>query len=121
MLLGAEARELGWGGVSAVARAAGVSRTTVTLAVADVEAPPELPEGRSRRAGGGRKRALEKDPALAAALDALVDPATRGDPESPLRWTCRSTRMLAAALTAAGHPVSERTVAALLAQDGFSL
>ena len=121
LLLGAEARELGWGGVSAVAQVAGVSRTTVTLAVADVESPPKLPEGRSRRAGGGRKSALHKDPALAAALDALVDPATRGDPESPLRWTCRSTRNLAAALTAAGHPVSERTVAALLAQDGFSL
>jgi len=121
LLLGAEARELGWGGVSAVAQVAGVSRTTVTLAVSDVESPPKLPEGRSRRAGGGRKSALHKDPALAAALDALVDPATRGDPESPLRWTCRSTRNLAAALTAAGHPVSERTVAALLAQDGFSL
>lgn len=98
-----------------------MSRTTVTLAVSDVESPPELPEGRSRRAGGGRKSALEKDPALAAALDALVDPATRGDPESPLRWTCKSTRMLAAALTAAGHPVSDRTVAALLAQSGYSL
>ena len=121
LLLGAEARELGWGGVTAVAQVAGVSRTTVTLAVSDVESPPKLQEGRSRRAGGGRKRALQKDPALAAALDALVDPATRGDPESPLRWTCRSTRNLAAALTAAGHPVSERTVAALLAQDGFSL
>ena len=121
LLLGAEARELGWGGVSAVARAAGVSRTTVTLAVSDVVSPPELPEGRSRRAGGGRKSALEKDPALAAALDALVDPTTRGDPESPLRWTCKSTRMLAAALTAAGHPVSDRTVAALLAQNGYSL
>ena len=121
LLLGAEARELGWGGVSAVARAASVSRTTVTLAVADVGSPPALPVGRSRRAGGGRKGALEKDPGLAAALDALVDPVTRGDPESPLRWTSRSTRTLAAALTAAGHPVSERTVAALLAQDGYSL
>src|SRR3990172_9397209 len=118
---GAGGGGLGCGGVSAVARAAGVSRTTVTLAVSDVESPPELPEGRSRRAGGGRKSALEKDPALAAALDALVDPTTRGDPKSPLRWTCKSTRMLAAALTAAGHPVSDRTVAALLAQNGYSL
>ena len=121
LLLGAEARELGWGGVSAVARAAGVSRTTVTLAVSDVGSPPQLAEGRSRRAGGGRKGVLEKDPGLAAALDALVDPTTRGDPESPLRWTCRSTRNLAAALTAAGHPVSDRTVAALLAKSGYSL
>jgi len=121
LLLGAEARELGWGGVSAVARAAGVSRTTVTLAVSDAVSPPELPPGRSRRAGGGRKTVLEEDPGLAAALDALVDPVTRGDPGSPLRWTCRSTRNLAAALTAAGHPVSDRTVAALLAQEGYSL
>ena len=71
LLLGAEARELGWGGVSAVAQVAGVSRTTVTLAVSDVESPPKLPEGRSRRAGGGRKRALHKDPALAAAIARL--------------------------------------------------
>jgi hypothetical protein len=121
LLLGAEARELGWGGVSAVAVAVGVSRSMVTSAVAELELPPELPEGRSRRAGGGRKSAVVNDPGLAAALDALVDPATRGDPESPLRWTCKSTRQLAAALSAAGHPVSDRTVAALLHQAGYSL
>ena len=121
LLLGAEARELGWGGVSTVAVAAGVSRSMVTNAVAELELPPELPEGRSRRAGGGRKRAEVNDPGLVAALDALVDPETRGDPESALRWTCKSTRQLATALTADGHPVSDRTVAALLHQAGYSL
>jgi hypothetical protein len=121
LLLAAEARELGWGGVSAVARAAGVSRSTVTLAVAETQVSGAVAQGRSRRAGGGRKSAAVRDPGLVAALDALVDPVTRGDPESPLRWTCKSTRQLAAALTAAGHPVSERTTAALLHQSGYSL
>ena len=120
-LLGVEARELGWGGVSAVARAAGVSRSTVTIAVAELDRSPLAGEGRSRRPGAGRKPATVKDPGLAAALDALVDPVTRGDPESPLRWTCKSTRQLAAALTGAGHPVSERTVAGLLHDAGYSL
>ena len=125
LLLGAEARELGWGGVSAVAVAAGVSRSMVTNAVAELDLPPELlpelPEGRSRRAGAGRKRAVVADPGLAGALDALVDPVTRGDPESPLRWTCKSTRQLASTLTAQGHRVSARTVAGLLHRAGYSL
>jgi transposase len=107
--------------VSAVAVAVGVSRSTVTNAVAELELPAELPEGRSRRAGGGRKNAVVNDPGLSAALNALVDPETRGDPESPLRWTCKSTRQLATALTADGHPVSDRTVAALLHRAGYSL
>jgi hypothetical protein len=121
LLLGAEARELGWGGVSAVARVAGVARSTVTLAVADLDRPSELPEGRSRRSGGGRKAVTQTDPEILGALDALVDPATRGDPESPLRWTCKSTRQIADTLTAAGHPVSDRTTAALLRTAGYSL
>ena len=90
LLLGAEARELGWGGIAAVARAAGVARSTVTIAVAELDAPPQVEPGRSRRAGGGRKAVVDNDPGLAQALDALVDPVTRGDPESPLRWTCKS-------------------------------
>jgi Rhodopirellula transposase. len=121
LLLGVEARELGWGGVSSVARVAGVARSTVTVAVAELEVPTGVPEGRSRRVGGGRKSAVEKDPGLVGALDALVDPGTRGDPESPLRWTCKSTRQLARTLTAAGHPVSDRTTASLLHQAGYSL
>ena len=105
----------------AVAVAAGVSRSTVTNALAELDLPSDLPEGRSRRAGGGRKAAAVKDPGLPAALETLVDPETRGDPESPLRWTCKSTRQLSRTLTAQGHPVSERTVAALLHQAGYSL
>ena len=121
LLLGVEARELGWGGVSSVARVAGVARSTVTVAVAELEVPTRVPEGRSRRVGGGRKSSVEKDPGLVGALDALVDPGNRGDPESPLRWTCKSTRQLARTLTAAGHPVSDRTTASLLHQAGYSL
>jgi hypothetical protein len=120
-LLGAEARELGWGGVSAVARVAGVARSTVTLAVAELDGPEVVDPGRSRRSGGGRKSATVADPGLAAALDALVDPATRGDPMSPLRWTAKSTLTLAEALTAAGHRVSDQTVAVLLREAGYSL
>jgi hypothetical protein len=121
LLLGAEARELGWGGVSAVARVAGVARSTVTVGLAELERPAQLAEGRSRRPGGGRKPATVSDPGLAAALDALVDPVTRGDPESPLRWTAKSTARLAETLTAAGHPVSADTVAVLLRRAGYSL
>lgn len=121
MLLGAEARELGWGGVSAVAAVSGVARSTVQRGRVEVDRPEELPPERSRHRGAGRKGLVAKDPDLLTALDALVDPGTRGDPESPLRWTAKSTRALAAALTAAGHPASERTTAALLHRLGYSL
>jgi hypothetical protein len=121
LLLGVEARELGRGGVSVLARAVGVSRSTVAKGAAEADAPAGLPAGRSRRPGGGRRRLAAADAGLVAALDALVEPATRGDPSSPLRWTCKSTRQLAAALTAAGHPVGERTVAGLLRVEGYSL
>ena len=86
----AEARALGYGGVSRVARATGLSRPTIHQGVADLDQPP-TPQ-HARRAGGGRPSVRDRDPALQAALDALVDPDTRGDPESPLRWTCKSTR-----------------------------
>ena len=120
-LLGVEARELGYGGVSAVADLAGVARSTVQRGREEVDQPEALAAERSRRPGAGRKSAVIKDPGLVAALEALVDPATRGDPESPLRWTSKSTRQLADALSAAGHPVGERTTAALLHQRGYSL
>ena len=121
LLLGVEARELGWGGVSAVAQVTAVARSTVQRGRDELEQPAELPPERSRRPGAGRKSAVAKDPDLVTALEALVDPATRGDPESPLRWTSKSTRHLAAALTASGHPVGERTAAALLHRQGYSL
>jgi len=120
-LLGAEARELGWGGVAAVAKVAGVARSTVSLGVAELDRPVVVEAGRSRRRGGGRKSSVVADPQLAAALDALVDPTTRGDPMSALRWTAKSTLTLAETLTAAGHPVSDQTVSVLLRAAGYSL
>lgn len=120
----AEARELGRGGVTAVARATGLSRTTITAGCRELALPAKQREQdamRVRRPGGGRRRLAETDPDLLAALETLVEPVTRGDPESPLRWTCKSTAKLAAELTRQRHPVSDRTVAALLIQAGYSL
>ena len=91
LVIGVEAREWGRGGISAVARAAGVSVPTVRKAVREVDAGP-VASGRVRAVGGGRKRLSDKDPRLVEALEAMVDPETRGDPESPLRWTTKSTR-----------------------------
>jgi Rhodopirellula transposase DDE domain len=120
--LGIEARALGRGGVSAVARATGASRTTVTAAVAELAGGGEdSAAGRVRRAGAGRPPVSERDPGVGAALERLVDPATRGDPESPLRWTSKSTRTLADELHAQGHLVAPRTVAKLLHESGYSL
>jgi hypothetical protein len=120
LVLGAEARVLGYGGIRLVARAAGVREATVSLGVDELEAGAE-PLGRARRPGGGRKRAAEADPGLVPALRALVEPDERGDPMSPLRWTVKSTRTLAAELTRQGHPVSADTAGKLLHQEGFSL
>src|SRR6266702_482224 len=120
LLMGAEARALGHGGIRLVARAAGVREATVSLGVDELDAGAE-PLGRARRPGGGRKRAAELDPGLRPALLALVEPEERGDPVSPLRWTAKSTRKLAAELTAQGHKVSADTVADLLRAEGFSL
>jgi Rhodopirellula transposase DDE domain len=120
LLMGAEARALGHGGIRLVARAADVREATVSLGVAELESGAE-PLGRARRAGGGRKRAAEADPGLVPALLALVQPDERGDPESPLRWTTKSTRNLAGELTRQGHPASAQTVDRLLHGQGFSL
>lgn len=106
-----------------VSRATGISRTTIHAGIAELTQPssPVIGEGRSRRSGGGRKRLTEKDPGLREALNRLVDPVTRGDPESPLRWTSKGTTKLAVELTKAGHPVGQRTVCDLLAMEGYSL
>ena len=120
LLMGAEARVLGHGGIRLVARAAGVREATVSLGVDELDSGAE-PLGRARRPGGGRKRAADLDPGLRPALLALVEPQERGDPMSPLRWTTRSTRTLAAELTRQGHKVSADTVGDLLHQEGFSL
>ncbi|MGX1887883.1 ISAzo13 family transposase [Streptomyces sp. NPDC055287] len=120
LLMAAEARALGHGGVRAVAQAAAVSETTVRKGVFELEAGEE-PLGRVRRPGGGRKRVADLDRGLRPALLALVEPDVRGDPMSPLRWTVKSTRTLAQELTRAGHRVSADTVAGLLREEGFSL
>jgi Rhodopirellula transposase DDE domain len=121
----AEAGTLGWGGVTAVSAATGLSRTTITAGLGELEHrranPQEAVTLRLRDAGGGRKALTETDPQLWRALDALVDPVTRGHPESPLRWTCKSTARLAEELGRQNHPVSDRTVATLLKQAGYSL
>jgi hypothetical protein len=103
LLAGAGARALGRGGGVRMARLSGLSRPTVYAGVRELDERPD-PGGRVRRRGGGPKRRTTADPGLLVALDALVDPDTRGDPDSPLRWTCKSTRELAEALTAQGHP-----------------
>ena len=120
LLMGAEARLLGHGGIKAVAEAAGVSTVTVSKGVAELQSG-QAPLGRTRRPGGGRKAQTVVDPGLLDALLGLVEPDERGDPESPLRWTTKSTRTLAAELTRSGHPVSAWTVANLLHGAGFSL
>ena len=120
----AEAMELGWGGISQVAYATGMSRTTILAGVRELKAQQAGEATLSpgiRRAGAGRKLLVETDPGLWDALDALVDPMTRGHPETPLRWTCKSTRRLAVELCRQGHPVSDRTVAWLLQAAGYSL
>jgi Rhodopirellula transposase DDE domain len=120
-----EAREYGYGGVTAVAAATGLARDTVVAGLRDLEYrechPDEPVAARLRQSGAGRKLLTESDPTLVAALEALVEPLTRGDPESPLRWTCKSTRRLAAELTHQGHQVGYRTVAWLLHEAGYSL
>jgi Rhodopirellula transposase DDE domain len=118
--LAAEARSLGYGGIAFVAAVTKVAKDTISDGVRELDrgAPAG---GRVRRAGAGRKRAEQVDPGLLAALDALVEPVTRGDPESPLRWTAKSLNTLAAELTAQGHPVSDDTVRRLLAEQGLSL
>lgn len=120
----AEARELGWGGVSLVARATGLSRPTITAGLRELDQPRAQRAAeavRVRRPGGGRRPATVTDPGLLAALESLLEPVTRGDPMSPLRWTCKSTRRLAEELTRQTHRVGPRTVAALLHQAGYSL
>ncbi len=123
---GAEASVLGHGGITLVAHATGLSRPTVSAGAAEVEAlraDPEsaLPPDCIRQPGAGRKPLTETDPTLLADLDRLVDPTTRGDPDSPLRWTCKSTAKLAEALRGLGHTISPRKVAQLLLEMGYSL
>ena len=118
---GAEALAIGRGGVAAVSRATGLARTTVARGVADVSAGETVERGRIRRPGAGRPPIEQRDPTLRADLEALIEPGSRGDPESPLRWTTRSVRNLAAELVRLGHRVSHQTVSEQLHELGYSL
>ncbi|MFZ0536188.1 MAG: ISAzo13 family transposase [Candidatus Sulfotelmatobacter sp.] len=126
LVAASESAAIGYGGVSVVARATGVSRRAITegmreLSQQEMKREPLPSQSRIRRKGAGRKRTVDKDPSLREDLDRLVDPATRGDPESPLRWTCKSVRILAEELRREGHAVSYQTVAELLHEMEYSL
>jgi len=116
-----EAKILGYGGVSKVHRACGLSRKAIALGLRELRDGMVLPEGRIRRWGAGRKRITTTDPELLSSLEELIEPDTLGDPESPLRWICKSTRVLAAELTRQEHPVSYVKIGQLLREQGFSL
>ena len=116
-----EARALGHGGISEVSRACGLSRKAIANGIREIEAGTAPPPGRIRQPGAGRKKITAHDPGLMGALERLIEPETRGDPESPLRWTCKSTRTLAAQLTRQKHPISHMKVAQLLHEQGYSL
>ncbi len=122
LLVAAESAAIGRGGISAVSTATGVSRPVIRKGMAELkQAVSAPPVGRVRRPGGGRKRATERDPKLQQDLERLVEPVTRGDPQSPLRWTCKSVRNLAAELNRGGHQTNRQTVAELLRAMDYSL
>ena len=121
LVAASEAMAFARGGVSAVRRGCGMSRTTITAGMKELRAGIVLPAGRIRRTGGGRKRFEDNHPEFTAELNRLVSPSTRGDPESALLWTCKSTRKLSAALTKGAVSVSHETVAQALRKAGYSL
>ena len=116
-----EAMILGYGGISSVSKASGLSRKAIAHGIEDIKNGFCPPEGRLRRVGAGRKKIETNDPQLLDVLNYLIDPETRGDPESPLRWICKSTRTLAAQLTKQKHPISHVKVAQLLHDQNYSL
>jgi len=120
LVAASKAVEPGYGGISRVSRACGLSRVTLTKGVEELQAAPLAP-GRIRHEGGGRHALTSNDAGLTPALDSMVEPTARGDPESPLRWTCKSARVLAAELTVRNHPVSHTKVTQLLKESGYSL
>lgn len=117
----AEARSLGWGGITAVAWATGIADRTIRTGIQELDDPYAAPADRQRRGGGGRRRCEVAQPVLLEALEQLVDGGTRGDPSSPLRWTCKSTRSLAQELRQQGFQISCNTVGQLLRAQGYSL
>ncbi len=121
LVAASEALAMGWGGVSAVARATGLSRKAISHGIKELQEKGRTREGRVRRIGGGRKTTVSKDPSLVEDMERLVEPLTRGDPESALRWTCKSVRKLAEELNQQGHQVSHQFVSELLHELGYSL
>jgi transposase len=121
LVAAAESQAIGKGGISVVARATGISRPVIRQGIADLNDPTALPPGRVRRQGGGRKRAVVKDASLRTDLEGLLEATTRGDPQAPLRWTCKSVRQLTAELRRMKHQVSHQVVADLLHELGYSL
>jgi hypothetical protein len=121
LVAAAESQSWGTGGISAISRATGLSREVIRQGLRELSAPPAHPPGRVRRPGGGRKKAKQKDPTLVADLERLVEPTTRGHPETCLRWTCKSVRHLAEELNQLGHRVSYPVVAELLHEMDYSL
>jgi len=116
-----EAMGLGYGGIALVERATGVSRSTIERGIRELDSEQTLEPERVRRSGGGRKKTSDHDPTLWPDLEGLVEPTASGDPQSPLRWTSKSIRKLAAELQAMGHDVSYRIVSDLLHEEGYSL
>jgi transposase len=116
-----EAVSLGRGGISVVSAATGLGYSTIQRGIRELNTGDTSPTGRQRRLGAGRKRTAVVDPGVKAALERLVEPESRGDPQSPLRWTCKSTRRLAQELTSQGHPIGPTTVRQLLKEAGYSL
>jgi hypothetical protein len=121
LVAAAQARAIGWGGITAVARATGVSRRAIREGMRELSEPQLAASRRVRREGAGRKRAAVKDPTLLRDVEQLVEPVSRGDPESPLRWTCKSLRKLSEELNRMGHRTSRGVVAGLLRDLGYSL
>ena len=121
LLVAAESQAVGAGGISGVSKATGVSRQVIRQGVTELKAPATVAPGRIRRAGGGRKKAVDSDPSFRTDLEKLLESTTRGDPEAPLRWTCKSVRNLTAELNRMRHVVSHQVVADLLHQLGYSL
>jgi hypothetical protein len=116
-----EAKRYGRGGISAVRRATGIDYKTIRRGIKELESEQKVVTEKIRASGGGRKRMIDKDPAIALELDKLIEPSTRGDPESLLLWTSKSTYKLAEALSAAGHKVSQTSVHKMLMARGYSL
>jgi hypothetical protein len=121
LLVAAGAMSIGYGGVSQISRATSVCRETISHGIKELKESKELPSGRIRKEGGGRKKTVLTDPTLRTDLEGLIEPLTRGDPESPLRWTCKSVRKLAGELRVKGHKTSHRMVAELLHEMNYSL